>query len=100
MTQTEIEVKFEDHEHEIKSLKHRMDKAEDIIESIRGLSTSVQLLAQESKTTRQSVDSLAEKVEALDNAPKEMWSKLKTTIITAVATAIVTALISAIIANL
>lgn len=36
-----------DHKHRIGSLEHRMDKAENLIEEIRSMSSSIQLLAQE-----------------------------------------------------
>lgn len=97
MTEQEIAVELKDHENEIKSLKHRMDNAEGVINEVHEIATSVKLLAQESKNTGEKVDKLSDKVERIESKPAEEWSKLKTAIITAICTAIVTAAIAALI---
>jgi len=97
VTDEEIAIKLEAHTHEIKSLKHRMDGAEEIIKEVHNIATSVQLLAQESKSTGDKVDNLAEKLESLEAKPIEDWSKVKVSAITAVVTALMTAAVAAII---
>ena len=86
-----------DHKHRIGSLEHCMEKAENLIEEIRNLSGSVQLLAQESKSTGEKVDNLTEKVECLESAPGKKWGTLQTVAITAITSGVITAILSAII---
>ena len=74
-----------------------MDKAESIIEEIRNLTSSVQLLALESKNTGEKVENLAEKVEQIEGAPGKKWTTLQTVALTAGVTAIISAIVGAII---
>ena len=48
-TTENLQLSTSDHKHRIGSLEHRMDKAEELIEEIRSMSSSIQLLAQEVK---------------------------------------------------
>lgn len=97
MNEVELAEVLSDHKHRIGSLEHRMLKAENLIEEIRTLSGSVQLLAQESKNTGEKVDNLVEKVEKIEGAPAKSWSNLKTVIVTAIATGLTSAVVAAII---
>lgn len=97
MNEIELAEKLSDHKHRIGSLEHRMDKAEDLIEEIRGMSASIQLLAQEVQKQGKKMDNLAEKVEKTENAPHEEWSKIKIAVITAIATGFVSAAVAAVI---
>lgn len=74
-----------------------MDKAENLIEEIRSMSSSIQLLAQEVQKQGEKVDNLVEKVEKTEEAPAKAWSNLKTVIITAITTGIISAAMAAII---
>ena len=50
MDDVELAEALSDHKHRIGSLEHHMDKAENLIEEIRSMSSSIQLLAQESRS--------------------------------------------------
>ena len=86
-----------DHNHRIGWLEERMGKAENLIEEIRNLSGSVQLLAQESKNTGEKIDDLTQKVDRLEAVPAKKWGTVQTVALTAAITAIVTAVITEII---
>ena len=97
MDEVELAERLSDHKHRIGSLEHRMEKAEGLIDVVHEVATSVQLLAQESKSTGKKIDNLTEKVETLENRPADEWSKVKLAAITAVITAILSAAVAAII---
>lgn len=97
MTQVEIEVAFNEHENQIKSLKHRMNEAEADIKDIKELVTSVKLLAQKQDTIVGKLDSVEKKVSSLELAPAETMNKIKSTAITAIVTALVCGAIGALI---
>lgn len=73
MTNEEIAVKLEGHEHEIKSLKRRMDEAEKTTSTIQKLATSVAILAEQIKTMNENLTTLTSKVEALEAEPAKKW---------------------------
>lgn len=73
MTNEEIAVKLEDHEHEIGSLKHRMKAAEESNGVLHRLVTAVEVMATKQENTMQSVDRLTTKVEALEAEPGKRW---------------------------
>ena len=100
MTNEEIAVKLNDHENEIGSLKHRMNKAENTIEQIHELTTSVKLIAQKQDNVVTKLDSLTTTVADITKAPGEKWNKVTSTILTGLVSAIVTAVAAVIIANL
>lgn len=99
MTNEEIATTLARHDSSITTLTSRVDKAEAIIEEIRELTTSVQLIAQKQSNIDEKIDSLTATVKELDDKPKERWEKLITTIITVVATALATGAVAAILAN-
>lgn len=100
MTNEEIAQTLTRHDVSIETLTHRVDKAEAIIEEIRELTTSVQLIAQKQSNIDEKIDSLTATVKELDAQPKENWRKLVSTIITVVATALATGAVAAIVANM
>lgn len=73
MTNEEIAVKLEEHEHEIGSLKHRMKAAEESNSVLNRLVTAVEVMATKQESTMQSVDRLTSKVEALEAEPGKRW---------------------------
>lgn len=97
MTDEEISVKLEGHEHEIGSLKHRMEKQEEQNKVIQNLVMSVQKLAltMEAMVKEQSMQ--GERLKKLEDEPAERWNSAKktafTTIISVVAGALATGLI-------
>ena len=97
MTDEEIAVKLEGHEHEIGSLKHRMEEPEEQNKAIQDLVMSVQKLAltMEAMVKEQSMQ--GERLKKLEDEPAERWNSAKktafTTIISVVAGALATGLI-------
>ena len=73
MTQEEIAVKLEDHEHEIGSLKHRMKAAEESSSVLNKLVTSVAVMAEQMKTMNNNLAALTGKVERLEAEPGKRW---------------------------
>lgn len=73
MTQEEIAVKLEDHEHEIGSLKHRMKSVEESTGVLNRLVTAVEVMATKQESTIKSVDRLTSKVESLEAEPAKKW---------------------------
>lgn len=73
MTNEEIAVKLEDHEHEIASLKHRMQGAEESSKVLNRLATAVEIMAMKQDNLGKSVDKLTGKVEALEQEPGKRW---------------------------
>lgn len=100
MTNTEIEVALNDHDNEIGSLKHRMDKAETNIDQIHELVTSVKLLAQKQDDLITSVNSLKDDVKTVKEAPAQQWNAATQTVISGVISAIVCAIMGVILANI
>nr|WP_300825571.1 hypothetical protein [uncultured Acetatifactor sp.] len=96
MTPEEIAVKMEGHEHEIKSLKHRMDTQEEESKSIQALVISVERIAlstehimkeQEKQGERQ--EQLSADVDELKAKPAKRWDGIVEKIILTVIGAIV-----------
>ena len=95
LSTTEIAVQLNDCHNEIGSLKHRMDKAEQVIEQIRELNTTTQLIAQRQNNIDEKLDNLSSTVKEIDNQPKEKWNKATWIVIAAFITAAVGLIISA-----
>lgn len=97
MTDEEVAVKLEGHDHEIGSLKHRMEEQEEQNKVIQDLVMSVQKLAltMEAMVKEQSMQ--GERLKKLEDEPAERWNSAKktafTTIISVVAGALATGLI-------
>lgn len=89
-----IRLELNDHHNEIGSLKHRMDKAEMVIEEIRELNTTTQLIAQRQNNIDEKLGELSDTVKELDKKPKENWNKFVWIIITGIASAIVSSIAS------
>lgn len=97
MTDEEIAVKLEGHEHEIGSLKHRMEKQEEQNKVIQDLVISVQKLALTMEAMLKEQSLQGERLKKLEDEPAERWNSAKktafTTIISVVAGALATGLI-------
>lgn len=81
MTETEVAVRLEAHEHEIKSAKHRINDLEiqhktlqELALSVRELTLNMGIMMEEQK--RQGCD-----IEKLKSEPGESWRKVKWVII-------------------
>jgi len=77
MTETEVAVKLEAHEHEIKSLKHRMGDQEEQNKTIQELVLSVKELALNMQAMLKEQGTQGEKIAKLEAAPGETFSNMK-----------------------
>lgn len=100
MTNEEIAVKFEDHEHEIKSLKHRMTKCEEqqgilnkMVNSMDKLALKMDYMAEEQKKQ-------GEHIEKLEKEPAEDFKHYKRLAIGCVITTVVGAVLGAVLATI
>lgn len=84
MTETEVAVKLEAHEHEIKSLKHRMGDQEEQSKTIQELVLAVKELALNMQAMIKEQSAQGEKIVKLESAPGEAWSNMKRTIVNTV----------------
>lgn len=76
MTAEEIAVKLENHTHEIGSLKHRMNAAEEANRALNRLATAMEVMVTKQEAMGDSVDRLTGKVEALEAKPGKRWDGL------------------------
>lgn len=100
MTTEDIAVKFENHEQEIKSLKHRMDDCEDSQALLNKLINSVDKLAINMDYMNKELQVQGKKLERLENAPAEEYQHYKRLIIGCIITGVVGAILGAIFAIL
>lgn len=80
MTDTEVAVKLENHEQQIKSLKHRMEEQEEQSKTIQELILSVKELALNMQTMIEVQGKQGDRLAKLEAAPAEQWSSMKRTI--------------------
>lgn len=73
MTDEDIAVKLTDHEHEIGSLKHRMEDLEKSNTVLNRLATAVEVMATKQDSISKNVDKLTNKVESLEAEPGKRW---------------------------
>ena len=99
MTAEEIAVKLENHTHEIGSLKHRMNAAEEASRALNRLATAMEVMAAKQDNQaekidemKESVNRLDEKVEAIEKKPAKRWDTLMEKIFFGIVGALVTAL--------
>ena len=97
MTPEEIAVKFEGHEHEIGSLKHRMDAQEEESKSIQALVISVEKMAVNMENMLAEQKKQGKRLEELEREPAEAHRQIKMAVITAAISAIVGAIIGAVL---
>ncbi len=104
MTETEVAVKLEAHEHEIKSLKHRMGDQEEQSKIIQELVLAVKELALNMQAMLKEQTVQGEEIAKLKSAPGEAYSNLKrtavNTIVGIIAGAFATGLIIMVAQNL
>ena len=73
MTDEEIAVKLEGHEHEIGSLKHRMKDQEEQTKTMQDLVMSVKELALNMKNMMEEQKDQGERLEKLEQEPARKW---------------------------
>lgn len=105
MTPEDVAVKLENHEQEIKSLKHRMDKREKQEEALHQMAVSIgemavnmDYMAKEQKEQGVKIDKQGEKIDKLEHEPVEDYKHYKRTIIGCILTTIIGAVLGAILA--
>ena len=96
MNEQEIELKLNDYEHEICSLKHRMSDVEAQTKAINNLAISVEKLALSVSYMNDEQKNSIKRLEALESKPAKRWE----TIITCVITTIVGALLGYLLSRL
>lgn len=89
MTNEDIAVQIEAHEHEIGSLKHRMKAAEEATTVLNRLATAVEVMATKQDTMAGNVSKLTEKVDTIEAKPAKRWDGLVDKILYAIAGAFV-----------
>lgn len=101
MTNEEVAVSIAEHEHEIKSLKHRVDDVEDLVHATNELAMSVRELtvnvANNSNQMERYEDRLraqGERIGELEKKPSKKWDTLITVAITAIASGLITYMLS------
>jgi uncharacterized coiled-coil DUF342 family protein len=96
LSPTDIAVQLNECHNSIELLNKRMDKAEQIIDQIRELNTTTQLIAQKQNTIETTINSLSETVNAIDSQPREKWNKASWIVLSSFITAAVGMIITAI----
>ena len=81
MTETEVAVRLEAHEHEIKSLKHRMEDQEEQGKTTQELVLAVKELALNMQAMIKEQGIQGAKIAKLEAAPGDTWSNIKRAII-------------------
>ena len=99
MTNEQIAVRLENHEQEIKSLKHRMNEREEADKTLTELTTSVKTLAVNMEYMAKEQQKQGKRLDNLEQEPAEDFKYYKRIIISCIITTILGALIGAIIAK-
>lgn len=97
MTDEEIAVKINGHEHEIKSLKHRMDDQEEQAGIIQNLVMSVQKLALTMEQMVKEQSKQGDRLKKLEDEPAERWNSAKKTAFTSIVSVVAGALATGLI---
>lgn len=94
MDELEIELKLNDHEHEIGSLKHRMSDVEAQTKAINNLAMSVEKLALSVQYMNDEQKDSIKRLEMLESKPAKRWETIVTCIITTIVGAVIGFLLS------
>lgn len=97
MTNEEIATKLTAHEHEIGSLKHRMDDQEEQGKTMQKLAISVEKIAISTEHIMQEQKKQGDRLEKLEMAPAKSWNNAKKTAFTAIISTVAGALAVALI---
>lgn len=100
MTNEDIAVRLENHEQEIKSLKHRMDEQEGKDKTLTELTISVKTLATNMEYMAKEQQKQGEHLERLEHEPADNYKHYKRLVIGCVLTTIIGALLGVILANI
>lgn len=100
MTNEDIAVRLENHEQEIKSLKHRMDEQEGKDKTLTELTISIKTLATNMEYMAKEQQEQGERLERLEHEPVDNYKHYKRLVIGCVLTTIIGALLGVILANI
>lgn len=89
MTERDVELRLNDHEHEIKSLKHRMTEQESQSKALNDLALSVKELAINMNIIADKQESQNNRLAELEAKPGKRWELVIQLIITAVVGALI-----------
>ena len=89
MDEKDIELKLNDHDHEISSLKHRVKDVEDQSKAINKLALSVEKLALSVTYMSEEQKNSIKRLEALESKPGKRWEQIVTICITTIVGAII-----------
>ena len=92
MENEEIAVKLEGHDHEIKSLKHRMEDQEEQAKTLNDLVISVKELALNMRNMISEQQRTVERLAKLESEPAERWNSAKKTAFTSIVSTVAGAL--------
>jgi len=96
MTEQDVVIRLNDHDHEIGSLKHRMNSCEENQKSMYDLIRSVDKLANAMENMAREQKEQGERLERLENAPADDFKYYKRLIVGCVITGIICAVLGAI----
>lgn len=88
MTDEEVAIRLEGHNHEIESLKHRMCAVEAVAKSINDLGMQVKGLALNMNSFAAGQKSMIERLETIEKRPIQTINSIRQTAITAIVSAI------------
>lgn len=88
MDDKEYEHRLTDVENRCKSNTHRIGELKEEITAVNKLATSVAVMAEQLKTMNANVDSLSDKVDAIEAKPAKRWDGLVDKLLFAVAGAV------------
>ena len=94
MNGQDIELKLNDHEHEIGSLKHRMSDVEAQTKAINNLAMSVEKPALSVTYMHDEQKNSIKRLEALESKPAKRWETIITCVITTIVGAVIGFLLS------
>jgi hypothetical protein len=97
VTPEQIAVQFENHEQEIKSLKHRMDEREKSDKTLIELTTSVKTLGVNMEYMVKEQQKQGERLERLEHEPLDNYKYYKRAVIGCIITGIIGAIIGAVL---
>ena len=89
MTNEEIAVRLDGHEHEIGSLKHRMDDVEKDQKALNELTASVRELAVDQGNMKEDIREIKTDVKGLTSIPGKRWNSLVDKLLAATAGAVI-----------
>ncbi len=98
MTNEEIALKLTDHEHEIKSLKHRIDEQEEKGNALNELAISVKVLAVNMENMGKEQIKQGERLERLEREPADDQRYYKRTVVSCIITGVISAVVGGVMA--